>query len=129
MSNVRIIGEANLVARISQTFDEYNREAYNIFKWYAGEAATYFAREQTSLGPEARGEFWTNHTMKAAEAFFTKAWQVPGRMGVSFAYTKEPWYTSELEEEFGGKYAALPKIMARFYPLIMRDLAILYGDS
>lgn len=124
---IRLVNAAAVSDRIVVAFDRYEREAYNIMKFYAAQATAYFMQVQGSVGPEQRGKFWTNHTMKAVEGFFSKAFQVPGNIGVTFA--NSTFYAKYLEENYDGKYAALPTILETFYPLILRDLKVLYGDE
>ena len=134
MYEVRFVGEANIKRRIKQTFAEYERQAYDIFAFYAAEIMRYFAQVQLSVAAETKGEFWTNHTFKAAQAFFAKAFQVPGKggtalMGVTLAYTADPFYTEVLEFGHGGFFAAFPSLIERFFPMIIEDLKKLYGDT
>jgi len=129
MYEVRLVGEANVKRRIKQSFEVYERDAYNIFKFYAAEIMRYFAQVQLNVAVETKGSFWTNHTFKAAKAFFAKAWQVPGYMGVTLAYTKDPWYTEVLEYGHNEFFAAFPSLIKRFWPMIIADLKNLYGDT
>lgn len=127
MGKIKFVNQAVVSKRIVQQFESYDREAYEIFKYYAIEAMIYFDTVQTSIAAEEKGMFWTNHTFKAATGFFAKAFQVPGRMGLTFGNTTS--YAKRLEEDFGGKYAAFPHMLERFWPMILRDLRILYGDK
>ena len=124
---IRLVNTATVVNRISLAFTRYEKEAYEIMKFHAAESMAHFAQVQTSAGPEGTGLFWTNHTMQAAEAYFAKAFQVPGRMGVTLAYNATPLYTKNLEEDYGGRFAALPYMLERSYDSIIRDLKHLYG--
>jgi len=124
VAKIRFINMSVVNARIKLAFDEYEREAYNIFKYYAIEAMIYFNSVQTSAGAEQKGAFWTNHTFKAATGFFAKAFQVPGNMGLTFANSTS--YAVDLEEGYEGRFASFPTLLARFEPLIMADLRTLY---
>lgn len=125
---VKVVGTAAVVARINATFASYEREAYNIAKFYAGQITAYFMQVQGSAGAEQKGAFWTNHTFKAVQGFFAQAYQVPGaNIGITLGNTTS--YTKYLEENYGGKYAALPTLIERFYPLYIADLKRLYGDT
>lgn len=101
-------------------FDSYEREAYNIMKYYAIEAMKYFDYVQGSVPAEEKGMFWTNHTFQAAQGFFAKTYQVPGRMGITFGNTT--WYAKKLEEGFDGRFASFPTLLLRFYPMVLHDL-------
>jgi len=114
--------------RIVAVFETYERKAYDIFAHYATEAMKYMQMVQGNAGKGERGAFWTNHTFRAVEAFFAKAWQVPTkRIGVNFKYKPDPFYTDILETGHGGRFAALPTILKVFEPLIIKDLQRLYG--
>jgi hypothetical protein len=124
----KLVGMAAVVTRISKTFDEYERESYNIFAHYAAEAMKWFIQVQGSASAETKGMFWTNHTFEAVRGFFAKAWQVPGaRMGITFA--NDTWYAKNLEEDYGGRFASFPAMVDRFLPMIEADLKRLYGDT
>ncbi len=123
---VRTVGTAAVAERIKITFDEYEREAFKIMQSYAAEAMVYFAAVQTRVGSEQKGMFWTNHTLRAAQDFFAKAYQVPGSMGVTFANSRD--YAVYLEQDYDGRFASFPTMLSRFMPLIMHDLQILYGE-
>lgn len=124
---LRFVNTAAIADRIVLEFARYEREAYDIIKFYAAEAMAYFMQVQGSIPAESRGEFWTNHTFEAVQGFFAKPFQVPGKMGLTFANSTS--YAKYLEENYNGEFAAFPKLLARYYPLIERDLKILYGDT
>ena len=71
MINLRITNIDNVGNRIKNTFEEYEREAFLIYKYYAAEIVKYFIAVQTSQPAEMKAEFWTNHTFKAAKSFFS----------------------------------------------------------
>lgn len=116
--------------RIKDTFEEYNREAFNIFKHYAAEIVKYFIRVQTSLPAEMKGEFWTNHTFKAAKSFFAHAYQSRGEtIGLIMDYdTSLAPYVEYLEFYYGERFAALPHLLDMFFSMIEHDLKVLYGE-
>jgi len=123
---VKFVNTAAVVGRIGIVFDRYEAEAFKIFKFYAAETLIYFMQVQGAAPAESRGKYWTNHTFEAVQGFFAKAFQVPGRMGITLANTTS--YARNLEEDYGGEFAAFPDLMERFYPLIIEDLKRLYGD-
>lgn len=115
---------------IKHAYDEYEKKAYEIFKYYAVEIVKHMMRVQGGAPKGSKGAFWTNHTFKAVNAFLTEAWQVPTKtMGVNLLYRATPFYTDILENGHGGKFAAIPTLMATFEPLIIKDLQILYGEK
>jgi len=121
---VKFVNQAVVKKNIIKTFDYYERQAYEIFKYYAAESMRYMASVQISKGKEVKGEFWTNHTMKAAEGYYAKAYVLPGKIGVTLA--NDVSYSASLESDFGKKYASFPTLMRRMEPMIMRDLRKLY---
>lgn len=124
--NTKIIGEAAVVDRIKVAFDEYEKEAYKIFQYYAGEMMIEFAMLQKSIPAEQRGAFWTNHTFKAANNWLAKAWQVPGSMGITVANFQD--YAERLETDFEMRFASFPYFMDKYEPFILHDLRVLYGE-
>lgn len=124
MSNV--IGTAAVVSRIKFLMDEYDKEAYKIMQWHAADAMAYFDQVQTAAGKEQKGMFWTNHTFRAANDFFAKAWQIPGSMGVTLANNRD--YAVKLETEFEMRFASFPTMRARMEDRIRYDLQVLYGE-
>ena len=128
MAKVRV-DSTGVEARIKHTYDRYEREAYLIFRFYAVEIVKYMMMVQGSAPAETKGAFWTNHTFKAVKAFIANAWQVPSKtMGLTMEYRRTPFYTENLERDFGGRFAALPRLLATFEPLIIADLQKLYGE-
>ena len=130
MINLKLTNIDNVSNRIKNAFDEYEREAFNIFKFYAAEIVKYFILVQTSLPAETRAEFWTNHTYKAAKSFFATAYQSRGKtIGLRMDYdTSLAPYVQYLEFYFGERFAALPSLIDKFYPMIEHDLKVLYGE-
>ncbi len=115
---------------IKHAYDQYEKKAYAIFKFYSIEIVKYMMRVQGNASAGTKGAFWTNHTFKAVNAFMTEAWQVPTKtMGVNMLYRRTPWYTDLLENGHDGRFAAIPTLLKVFEPLIIRDLEILYGEG
>lgn len=115
---------------VEDEFKERNNEAFDIFKFYAAEVVKYFLLVQANLPAEVKGEFWTNHTFAAAKAFFAHAYKETDTIGLIMDYklSLAP-YIKYLEFYYGEKFAALPKLLRRFYPMILDDLKTLYGDK
>ncbi len=113
---------------IKHTYDKYEAKAFDLFQWYAVEIVKYMMIVQGGVPEGIKGAFWTNHTYRAVKAFLSSAWQVPTKvMGVTMEYRRTPWYTEVLEHGHGGKFAAVPRLIERFEPLIIADLQKLYG--
>jgi hypothetical protein len=124
------VNSTAVVRNIRITYEQYERKAYDIFKFYSIEIMKYMMLVQGSVPAETKGAFWTNHTFRAVNAFFAKAWQVPTLvMGVNLSYKPDPWYTELLEHGHDGRFAAIPTLLEKFEPLIIRDLQILYGEK
>lgn len=123
--NIEIVGN-----NIKNAFDEYEREAFNIFKYYAAESVKYFTTVQTSGAAEVKAEFWTNHTFKAAKSFLAKSYQTKGeRISLIMDYdTSLAPYVKYLELYYSERFAALPVLLNKFYPMIEHDLKVLYGE-
>lgn len=130
MINLKITNIDNVGNRIRNTFDEYSHEAFLIYKYYAAEIVKYFITVQTSQSAEVKAEFWTNHTFKAAKSFFARAYQSQGKIiGITLNYnTSLAPYVTYLENYYGGRFAALPSLIDKFYPMIEHDLKVLYGE-
>ena len=127
---ISVIGEAAVTKRIKVIFDEYNKEAYNIFKAYAAEIMVYFMEVQGNIPAEVQGKFWTNHTFGAVMGFFAQAWQVPhgSEAAIGLTLGNTTWYAELLENDYGGRFASFPHLLERFQPMIMFDLQMLYGE-
>lgn len=124
------VDSSNVTNNIKHRYEQYESKAFKIFQYYATEAMKYMMAVQGSAAKGTKGAFWTNHTFKAVNAFLTEAWQVPTKtMGVNFLYRRTPWYTDTLENDHEGRFAAIPTMLERFEPLIIRDLQALYGDE
>lgn len=127
MVSAKVVGAAAVKTRILMQFEQYDRDFYEVFKYYAGEAMLYFMSVQGSAPAEEPGMFWTNHTFGAVQGFFAKAFQVPGQMGITFANTT--WYAELLENDYGGRFASFPTLVDKFVPLILADLKYITGDK
>lgn len=127
MGKLKFVNQAAVASRIRIEYERRHKEAYAIMQFYAIQAMIYFKEVQTDTPAEERGAFWTNHTFMAATGFFAKAFQVPGSVGLTFANTTS--YAKDLEEGFDGRFASFPTLLAKFEPLILRDLQILYGGQ
>lgn len=126
---IQLLGVERTIDSIKASFDDYERQAYDIFKFYAGEIMAYFTVNQTNVPAEIKGAFWTNHTFKAAKSFFTKAYQVPSKyIGMNLNYHSDPFYTKYLEFGHEGRFSAIQPLLDRFYPLVIHDLQVLYGE-
>ncbi len=125
---IELRGVPAVLERLKVVFDEYDREAYNIFKAYAAEAMVYFMEVQGSAGKEQRGMFWTNHTFMAVQGWFAYAWQIPTGPSMGITFANSTWYAEILENGHGGRFASFPTMIERFYPMIIHDLKVLYGE-
>lgn len=130
MINLRFSGFSQLASAIENEITLRNREAFNIFKYYSAEVVKYFFRVQGNLPAEVKGQFWTNHTFKAAKSFFAQAYELENnRTGLIMDYdTSLAPYVKYLEFYYGERFAALPALIDKFYPMIMHDLKVLYGE-
>lgn len=129
MLRFKIIGIDRIGKNIKDTYDEYNHEAFDIFKYYAAEIIKYFLRVQANLPAEVKGEFWTNHTFKAAKSFLAHSYEEKDKIGLIMDYdiNLAP-YVEYLEFYYGERFAALPHLINQFYPMIEHDLQVLYGE-
>lgn len=122
-----ITGDVGKIEKETHTFEQ---EIQQIFKWYSVQAVLYFNAVQTSAPAEAKGAFWTNHTFKAARAFFTDVIYIKNdSITLKFAYDQEPEYVKYLEYYNDERFAALPTMLERFAPMMIRDLKSLFGDG
>lgn len=108
--------------------DKKEQEAHKIFKFYAAQAMTYFMQVQGSAGAEEKGMFWTNHTFGAVQNFYAKAWRVPKNI-IGLTFGNNIYYAKYLEYGHEGRFASFPTLVDRFYPMILNDLKVLYGDE
>ena len=115
---------------IEESSEEQINYAFDIFNHYAAEVVKYFIQVQTEIPAETRGDFWTNHTFKAAKAFFTSTRRDKDSMVLTMTYnlSKAP-YIEDLELHYQQRFAALPSLLNKFYPMIVKDLKMLYGDE
>ena len=111
---------------MGQQLERKNKEALEIMKFYAVQAMIFFATVQGSAPAENMGEFWTNHTFKAVEGFFADAWATKDKITLRIA--NATWYAERLENDFGGKFASFPTIIAEIVPHLIEDLRFLYGE-
>lgn len=127
---LKIIGIETVNKHIKDTFDEYERYAFDIFKHYAAEIIKYFLNVQTIIPAETKGEFWTNHTFKAAKSFLAHIYQSDEKtIGLIMDYdTNLAPYVKDLEFYHDQRFAALPSLLNKFYPMIEHDLKMLYGE-
>jgi hypothetical protein len=126
---LKISGIDGVGKDISDTFDDYYDYTYDIFNHYAAEIVKYFIRVQTEVPAEVKGQFWTNHTFKAAKSFFAHAYRENDIIGLIMDYeTSLAPYVKYLEFYYGERFAALPSLIEQFYPMIEHDLRVLYGE-
>jgi len=127
---IRFLNLNEALDGIKAEVKDYEKEIEQIFQWYANQAVLYFIAVQTSAPAETKGAFWTNHTFKAARAFYTKVIYITGdSVRLIFTYEKDPSYTRALEYDFDERFAALPTMLARFAPMVIKDLKTLFGDE
>ena len=116
------IGQAAVHRRIGFFFEWYSKETFELFKSYASQIEAYFIREQGSTAKEEKGRYWTNHTFNAVKGFYAKAYQLFGvETGIELG--NETWYSYNLENDYGGRFAAFPDIMFKFWPQIEAEVA------
>ena len=127
---IRLVINNQLGSFIEDSFRNKEEETYRIFSHYVAEATSYFMSKQ---GGEA---FWTNHTFKAMNSFFSKAFARKGELVLGFYYDgsarrndKGNEYTQYLEGGHEGRFAALPSIVNEIAPRLIADLKRLYGDA
>ena len=126
---IRFLNLNTIAKDIEDDFKDRSNEAFDIFKFYAAEVVKYFLLVQASLPAEVKGEFWTNHTFKAARAFFAHSYKEKDIIGLIMDYeTNLAPYIKYLEFYYGKRFAALPPLLERFYPMILHDIQVLYGD-
>lgn len=128
---LKITGIINVNNYIEDTFDEYAKYALDIFKHYAAEVVKYFLTVQLEVPAETKGEFWTNHTFKAAKAFFAHSWVNTDERAIVLTMDYDENlapYVASLELEHNKRFAALPHLLIMFYPAIEHDLKVLYGE-
>ena len=127
---VRFINLNDFLGDIDKDFRAYEKEIDKIFQWYANEAVLYFIAVQTSAPAESKGAFWTNHTFRAAKAFYTNVFKVDKEfIALEFTYKKDVDYVKYLEHDHDERFAALPAMLAKFAPMIMKDIRSLFGDG
>lgn len=115
---------------IRRQFDEKKVETLAIFNYYKIEVLKWFQMAQGSAPAETMGRFWTNHTFKAVEALFTEVIQSKNEIVLNTEYDlNKAHYAKFLEEDFNGRFAALPSILDKFADALIRDIKLLYGEE
>lgn len=71
----------DVLTRIYQIYAGRESEAYQIARRYAAMIMADFYEIQTSVGLQAQGEFWTNRSGRAANAWYAKAYRVGQNVG------------------------------------------------
>lgn len=115
MLYIRTINQGDIKTRLSEFFESYSKEVFNLYKEYAQYIEQYFWEQQGSAPAEERGRYWTNHTFRAANGFYAKAYQFFGKE-VGIEMGNETWYAYNLEHDYGGRFAAFPDLIAQFAP-------------